>query len=255
MLWHKAWLETRARFLAGLCLLTLLAAGTVFGYPMVANRLASLPNIPLGAEDALGRAIRESVELSRTFRGYAYMNAFSQNLSQLGTLFAVLLGIGALRVDAPGTLFTLSLPVSRRQILVSRALSGLSELLVIVLVPSLAIALLAPAIGQSFGLRAALVHALCLFAGTSMFFGLTFWLSTIFTDNWRPGLTACALAVGFALAETALGDDLPFGPYQLIRGDRYFYDAQVPWLSIAAAAAASAASIYAALVSVDQRDF
>jgi hypothetical protein len=253
MLWHKAWLETRARFLAGLCLLTLLAMGTVVGYPMVARSLpqADLPQV----EGALGRAVRESLELARTFRGYAYSNAFSDNLSQLGTLFAVLLAIGALRPDAPGTLFTLALPVSRRQILTTRALSGLSELLAITLVPSLTIAILAPAIGEQFGLVSALAHALCLFIGTSVFFCLTFWLSTQFTDNWRPGLIACGIAVGFALCEAALSESIPYGPFWLIRGDSYFYDARIPWLALLVAATASAALIYASLVGVEQRDF
>jgi hypothetical protein len=222
--------------------------GTVFGYPVVARRVLPLAPLP-ETSDALGRALRESLELARTFRGYAYSNAFSDNFAQLGTLFAVLLGVGALRREAAGTLFTLSLPVSRRQILATRALSGLLELLVISLVPSLTIAMLAPAIGERFGMTTALVHALCLFAGTSVFFALTFLLSTLFTDNWKPGLIVCAIAIGFALSKA-----IP-GPYWLIRGDSYFYDARIPWLALVAAAATSFALIYAALVTIDDRDF
>jgi len=37
MLWYKSWLETRWRFLIGLVLLMIVAAGTVFDYPAVAK--------------------------------------------------------------------------------------------------------------------------------------------------------------------------------------------------------------------------
>ena len=103
-------------------------------------------------------AIREALELSRTFRGYVWLNAFSQNLAQLGTLFAILLGSGALRTEAPGTLYTLSLPVSRRALMTTRATAGLVELLVLMMVPALAIAMLAPAVGERYSIVDALVH-------------------------------------------------------------------------------------------------
>ena len=41
-MWHKAWLDTRWRFLIGLGLFILLSMGTVMGYPMVARRLPIL---------------------------------------------------------------------------------------------------------------------------------------------------------------------------------------------------------------------
>ena len=32
MLWHKAWLETRWRFITALVILTMMAGGNVYGY-------------------------------------------------------------------------------------------------------------------------------------------------------------------------------------------------------------------------------
>ena len=69
MLWHKAWLETRWRFLTGLRVLATVAMGAVFGYPAMAGSV-----LPIGEPSAdrtawWRRAIRESVELSRTLPG------------------------------------------------------------------------------------------------------------------------------------------------------------------------------------------
>ena len=50
----------------------------------------------------------------------------------------------------------------------------------------------------------ALVHGVCLFAGTSVFFGLTFWLATCSPTTGGPALIACAMAIGLALCEVVL---------------------------------------------------
>ena len=63
---------------------------------MVAARALSFTSLPQG-EGTVAQAIREAVELSRTFAGFVWLNAFSQNFSQLGALFAILLGSGGLR--------------------------------------------------------------------------------------------------------------------------------------------------------------
>lgn len=68
MLWYKTWLETRSRFLIGLVLLTLTAAGAVFGYPKVVQLLPLVPTTDVGGE--LGRRIKEAAELMRDYRGY-----------------------------------------------------------------------------------------------------------------------------------------------------------------------------------------
>src|SRR5262245_34891867 len=136
MLWYKSWLETRWRFIAGFAILMLSASGTVLFYPQVAALLASASGVSTGGE--LGRQIREGLEVSRSFRGYVWWQSFHQNLPQMGTLFAALLGTGGLLQQSTGgaALFTLSLPVSRRRNLGVRAATGLAEWAVIALVPS-----------------------------------------------------------------------------------------------------------------------
>jgi hypothetical protein len=89
MLWRKAWLETRWRFLIGFGLLLCSAAATVFTFPQV-QRL--LPHLSTDIPGELGRRIRESVVLAREYRGFVWTQWYRQNATQMATLFAALLG-------------------------------------------------------------------------------------------------------------------------------------------------------------------
>src|SRR5947208_2420991 len=110
MLWYKSWLETRWRFLIGLAVLICSASGMVLVWPKIVELIPLAANI--GVKGELGRQIRESVELSREFRGYVWLQWFHDNMTKMGTLFAVLLGTGGVLSHRAGALFTLSLPVS-----------------------------------------------------------------------------------------------------------------------------------------------
>jgi ABC-type transport system involved in multi-copper enzyme maturation permease subunit len=253
MLWHKAWIDTRWRCLIGLAVLLLSAMGTVFGYQLVSSKALDISS-PQGS-GMVAAAIREALELSRTFKGYVWLNAFSQNLSQLATLFAILLGAGALRSEAPGTLYTLSLPFSRRALMTTRAATGLAELLAMTMVSALAIAVLAPAIGERYPVVDALVHGVCLFAGTAVFFSLTFLLSTWFPDPWRPPIIACGIAVVIAMIETLFSGVAPLGIYHVIHGESYFRGNGIPWLGLLVVVALSAVLLRLAIATIERQDF
>lgn len=253
MLWYKAWLDTRWRFVVGLTLLGCGAWLTVLGYPRVSRLLAAPPAIDSSSE--VGRRLKDLVELSRGFRGYVWTQWFGQSARELGTLFAVVLGSGGVFSYGGGDLYTLSLPAPRRQLVFARAAVGVGEVLLLALAPSLLVALLAPAVGQSYSLAAALVHATCLFAASSAFFALALLLSTSYSDVWRPLLIALAAAGVVALATVGYP---PFEPYSILRlmsGEAYFRTGHVPWLGLAAAAAVSAALVAGAAVNAARRDF
>ena len=117
MLWYKAWQESRWRFLSGLVVLMVLACGIVFEYPATAKLMPLASSIDAG-DSFIGRAIKEAIEAQRDFRGFVWWQWVRQNLTLTWTLFAVLLGSGGLLSDGSGrgTLFTLSLPASRRRV-------------------------------------------------------------------------------------------------------------------------------------------
>ena len=254
VLFYKTWLETRWRFAIGFVLLLILAFGTVVEYPATAELLSQTHAIE--RTGSVGRAIAEALAVERDYRGYVWWEWHKQNLVQMWTLFAVLLGSGGLVSRASGaSLFTLSLPVSRRQLLGVRAATGAAELLVLAFVPSLVIALLSPAIGQHYGVADALVYGLCLFLGGVVFFSLALLLSTVFDDLWRPLLLACAAAVVIAGCELALRDLAPYGLFRVMSGESYFRSHQVPWLGLFAAFAAALSMLFAANRNFMHRDF
>src|SRR5215813_13445347 len=147
MLWYKSWLETRWRFFIGLGLLLLSGGGIVYVYPQVMKLLPQASELDTNGE--LGQRIKEGVELARDFRGYVWSQWMRQNLAQMATLFAIILGSGGPYAHG-SELFTLSLPVSRRRLVGTRAAAGLGELVVIVFASTLMIPLMAPGVGQSY---------------------------------------------------------------------------------------------------------
>ena len=255
MLWYKAWLETRWRFLIGLAILLVTAGGVVIGYPRVMELMPLVPKTDTGGE--LGRLIKEAAELARTYRGYVWSQWFRQNLSQTWTLLAVLLGTGGLlaQTSGGGALFTLSLPVTRNQLVGVRAATALVELLVLALVPSLLIPALSPAIDQSYSIVDALVHAGCLFVAGTVFFSIAFLLSTVFSDVWRPALIALCVAFALALLERVLRDSGGFGLYRVMTAESYFRTGVLPWLGLLASTVVSIAMLYAAIKNMARQDF
>jgi ABC-2 type transport system permease protein len=251
MLWYKSWLETRWRFLIGLGLLLCSAAAAVLTYPQVMKLLVQ---VPANVDGMLGERIREAAELARSYHGYVWSNWFRQNLAKAATLFAVLLGTASFLSQSDGALFTLSLPVSRRRLVGVRAATGLAELLVLVVVPSLLIPLLSPAIGERYAVGSALVHSACLFIAASVFCGLALLLSTVFGDVWRPLLIALGIAFALAIAEPLFHSPV-FGLYRLMSGETFFRSGRLPWGGLLAAAGVSAALHAAAIANLTRRDF
>jgi hypothetical protein len=255
MLWYKSFLETRWRFLIGFALVVFSAAGAVFAYPRVLQLMPLASTIEAGGE--IGRRIREGVELARDYRGYVWSQWLRQSMSNLITIFAVLLGTGGLLSQASGggALFTLSLPVSRDRLLAVRAITGLAELLLMAAAPPLVLMVLSPAVGKSYGLADALAHGFCLFVAGGVFFSLTFFMSTVFTDIWRPALVACAVAAVLGLCEPFIPVVARFSVFRVMTGQDYFYTRHLPWFGLIASTVASAAMLYGAARNIARQDF
>jgi len=254
MLWYKFWLDTRWRFLVGLVLLAGSAFSIALAYPRVLQLLPLVPSADTGGE--IGRRIREIALLSREYRGYVWAQWFHQQPTQLGTLFAVLLGTGGLvSPSGGGALFTLSLPVSRERLVAVRAAAGLVEFLTIAVVSSLVFPMISPAVGQTYSVSDALVHALCWFSAGAVFYSLALLLSTVFSDIWRPLLLACTVAFALAMAELVFRDLAPYSLFRVMSAESYFRTGSLPWLGVAASAAISAGVLYGAARTFARRDF
>jgi len=254
MLWYKSWLDTRLRFLLALVLLLALACFAVMSVSMVGRLAAAVDPATVTGDEALRQELQESLELSRTFRGYVWSQWFAGNFPTLLVFFAALLGSGSPLVKSgSGALFSLALPVSRGRWIGTRAGLGLAELFVAALAPSLLLVALAPLVGEHFDLFEALVYGLSAFVGASLFFGVAMFLSTVFNDVWRPLLFTCLVLI----ATVVIGAALPEGRgiFRAMMGETYFYDGTLPWPELLLCAAAAPALVYAAAANVARRDF
>jgi hypothetical protein len=245
MLFWKAWIDTRWQFLAGLVLLIMSAAATVFAYPKV---LELMPLVPATQTGELASRVAEALELARTYRGFVWSEWFAGNLQQLAILFAILLGAAGTLTASGGALYTLSLPISRSRLIAVRAVAGLVELLALMIASSLLIPLLSPSIGQRYSIGTAIVHALVAFVVATVFFQLTLFLSSVFTDRWRPVLLALCMA--FALTIVTGG-----WSSRLFSAEAYFRRGEIPWPGLIASTMLSIALHYAAIAALRRRDF
>ena len=257
MLWYKSFLETRSRFLIGLVVLLMSMFGTVYSYPRVERLLETMPASAIAGGGLVADRIKEIATLSSTYRGYVWSQALRQNLPQMLSLFAVLLGAGGLLSSGSrGTIFTLSLPVSRERLLGVRTATGLAELAALSFVPLWLLPLMSPAVGQHFSVGAATVHGTCFFFAGAVLFSATSLLSTVFHDQWRPILIVCAAAAALLIAEPIfLGDLARYSLFGIMDGEIYFRGGGVPWLELLATAAVSAALLFAASRNLARQDF
>ena len=257
MLWQKAWRETRWRFICGLLILTMLAGSNVYGYLAVQRLLPTLgATSPLvnGEGGVLAEYIRDAIEVQKSFRGFTWYQTFRDNLTSMGIFFAVLLGCGGLLSESKkgSALFTLALPVTRKQLLGARTATGLAQLFAIAMVPPLAIPILATSIGQQFSIIDALAHGLCLFVVGAMFFSLASFLSTIFADIWRPMLIAIVIACAVGIASFVVP---PLNIFSVMSGESYFRTGTLPWAGLLTSAVIATALLYSAAETLERRDF
>lgn len=70
----------------------------------------------------LAEAVREASKLQKNFKGFIWYQAFRQNLTQMAVFFAILLGCGGLLSETSrgSALYTLSLPITRKQLIGAR---------------------------------------------------------------------------------------------------------------------------------------
>lgn len=254
MLWYKAWLETRWRFLIGVVVLIASACGVVLTYPEL---LKLMPNLPRDTSTMLGRRIAEAIDTARDYRGYVWSQGFAQNLANTWVLFAVILGIGGLPSQSSegSSLFTLSLPVTRNRLLAVRAATALAELLVLALVPAIVLSVLSPTIGQTYSIADGLVHAVCLFVAGAVFFSLAVLMSAVFNDVWRPLLIVLVVVALLAFGEQFFSGWGRYGLFRVMSAETYFRGGGLPVVGLVASATLALAMFYGASVVVNRRDF
>lgn len=180
----KAWLESRGRFITAAVVLTILGVSTVLRAPAT---IAGWESVHRGEQ--MSYALYVWLSLSHGFLQFLWIIA------------AVVLGLGGLiREQAVGSSgYSLGLPVSRREYVLSRAGVGAVESLVLGFIPGLIVVALSPMIGRAYPLYQALLFAGLLVLAGLVFYALGFLLSHVFRGEYGAPAVALAAIAAFYL--------------------------------------------------------
>jgi len=177
MIWYKAWLESRTRFLIAAALIAV-----VIGWAI------------LDSENAMRRFDRRP---PITFEFYGSI-VFAGRLQLVWALAVALLGAGGLLRESStaSVQFTLSLPVPRRRWTEVRAIMGAMQSIALAMLPVLVVPLAAIAIGRSYPVWEALKFCGLLATAGLVCFGIGLLCSTLLASEFSS-IAMSAVAVYF----------------------------------------------------------
>jgi ABC-2 type transport system permease protein len=245
MLWYKSLRETRTVTLVGIAAV---AAACVL---IVINQ----------------HTMRAHADAPMTYVAYIWKSVYNSIGRDIFVILSIILGSGSLLQErAHGTAgFTLALPVSRRNIVFTRAFIGYLGVLAIAAVPIVVVPLTSRYVGEHYPV-AQNIGFFLLWAGCgAVFYGLTFLLAHRFEGDYISVLLAIP---SFMLYGALL--NLPFlsrlrmlNIFDILNGEDmpFFNEAQhllvapLPWLTLAMMLAVSATFIILAARRIQPLDF
>jgi hypothetical protein len=246
-LWHKSWLESRARFIGAAAVMLLVVGWDILDSKHGMSRFDRIPPI--------------------TFTEYVAF-LFRGHLQSVWVASALLLGLGGLvREDRLGTAqFTLTLPFRRRQWMQVRAGLGLIQAAVLALIPVLIIPLASRIVGHSYsGWDALKFSGLLYAAGIVFFFGGIFWSSLLGSEFSAISLAGVSALLVFT-AQDYLYRWIPsfrfpyfnmsafLGGYDFLNSATGLLDGW-PWPGIAKSVCTAGVLFWGSTAIVERRDF
>jgi ABC-2 type transport system permease protein len=196
MLWYKAWLESRTRFL--------ITAGTLAVFCLFVvlfqNQIQAQGSLPSGLRADL-------------YSQHIYNLIYSGAAKGIFSILVIFLGLGGLlRERAHGTAtFTLALPASRLRLLAAQIGVGLSEMAALALVPALLIPGISPFVHESYPISEALEFSVLWFGCGIIIFATAFLLSILLGGEYTAPVACYVLLV----LHTAIAMWRPLRPYRL----------------------------------------
>jgi ABC-2 type transport system permease protein len=180
MLFYKAWLESRTRFLLGLLALAGLSAAFVFF------------NHDL-------RTVLTDHDVS--YGEYIWRGIFKGQLRDIYVILTVLLGLGGLdRERSYGTAgHTLALPVSRWHLIAARGIAGMIETTVLSFLPAGLVPALSPFVHESYSWQLALQFGTLWAIGGILIFAIGFLASVLFAGEYSAAIAAIVTLFGYSI--------------------------------------------------------
>jgi ABC-2 type transport system permease protein len=236
VLWYKAWLETRSRFLTSLSTLTIFCG--VFVHHAQGLLRPQWPS---------------------DFNRLLFVT--QQFVVIMWILAAILLGMGGMvREKATGaSSFTLSLPVSRTRLVAVRVGTGVLEAIALGVIPWATVYLVSFHAGMPIVISQVGFYVSLLLGGGLAYFALAILVSSVVEGEY----TAPAVAFGMVLLTAILFDSWlrPFNLWRLVTGDfyidrhTYLLANHFPWLGILGSLFVAALMLLASVQVIRTREF
>jgi hypothetical protein len=253
MLWKKTWWETRLVLLIFLAMMVL-TYFLIFGGGYDAAKWAAR----LQRDASLGESERQALN---NYQGHTWALWFKMLFSFICADFAVILGAASLMTACPWTpfqreagLFTFSLPVSRRKVLLSQAATSFGEMFLVALLPSLLFPIIARFHGQWFSWKDTLIYTLLMVFGGAIFFCFTFLLTVILGNYLVVFLLMEVVVFALFLPFLRFGMRPWWNILGVMAGESYFYQGRIPWLGLLISLILSAVCMSTAVRIYERRD-
>jgi ABC-2 type transport system permease protein len=198
MLWYKAWLETRSRFLISLIGMVVLCSVLVFH----------------GDRNVI-------YDVKPDYYNYVFF--VSNSILVMMWVLAVTLTMmgGLLREKAIGSsAFTLALPVSRTRLMMVRIATGLIQAVALAVLPWIAIFSVGSIFGKTHSISQAAFYLVLLLGGGVLFFAIAVLVSSLISGEYTAPVVSfgAVIVIAVGLSTAALR---PYSPWTFMTGSGY----------------------------------
>jgi ABC-type transport system involved in multi-copper enzyme maturation permease subunit len=259
MIWYKTWLETRWGFIFNVLLFAVLAFGAIPRDPAkLARRMARLQS----ASQQFGAEAERVIETLSSFQGTVWDSWFKLLLTAW-PMVAVAMGAILLHTtcqvmgstQSGSVLYTLSLPVTRRRVLLAPAVMAAAELMALSLVPSVLLSFLCRLWGETFPVGEAVIYGLLVAVGGMVFFSFSFLLSTILKNGWTAIFIGWGVVIALWLPSWRAEAHPWWSLLRVMSGQDYLLNNQIPWIGLIICLALAAAMFSLSIRIFERRDF
>lgn len=248
---YKAWKESRTRFLLSAGSIALLCATVVLFNAQMQRNPGRMPH-----------GLRAD-----TYNEHVYHFIYSGTAKGMFAMLVLFVGLGGLaRERHRGTAsFTLALPATRTQLILSQIAVGWAEIVAMAALPALLVPTLSTVVNQSYPVSVSMHFALLWVAGGLMIFGLAYLSAALFVGDYTGLVVAFLAMFGVPLIArvpaleryrlnflTTMGE---FGTMHWNSDHTMLLPSPMPWARVLAFCAIGVALLWIALTVTRRQDF
>lgn len=217
----KEFKEKRWQLIIFLIILSVTAIAVVLGYDYIKKILGDV----MTEESFMVR----DVSLFENPQIYLWSQWSAKSLYQFGTVIALILGVFGIAGEIKdGTInFLLTKPLSRKSIFFYKAVSGLLQLLTVILLPTLILAGTAWLSFPEVNIWSIFGQAGITFSGLMVIYFFALLLSTVIADPVKAGLSAAALVLVYSVTGWFTESGF-FALFGYMQGTDYYFTGSFP---------------------------